>query len=130
MDVHVCPQARLEDHRRLLAAQECEADERERLRMEVRAALELRVRFARSAESRLRALHIPMEYDTVTNLPNISKAVRRALLFYHPDRYQVSCSRATLSQDSSSVMCVLRELIIWQVAWGKAGKYSLLSCTP
>ncbi|KAK9909160.1 hypothetical protein WJX75_007972 [Coccomyxa subellipsoidea] len=92
-------QARLEDHRRLLAAQECEADERERLRMEVRAALELRVRFARSAESRLRALHIPMEYDTVTNLPNISKAVRRALLFYHPDRYQNEGLRAQVEAE-------------------------------
>lgn len=85
-------QARLEDHRRLLAAQESEADERERLRMEIRAQLELRVRYARSAESKLRALNIPLEYDPVTRLPNISKAVRSSLRFYHPDRYQVRCA--------------------------------------
>lgn len=84
-------QARLEDHRRLLAAQESEADERERLRMQIRALLEARVRFARSAEGTLRALGIPMEYDPVTRMPDINKAVRRALRFYHPDRYQVSC---------------------------------------
>lgn len=83
-------QARLEDHRRLLAAQESEQDERERLRMEIRALLESRIRFARSAESTLRALSIPMEYDPATRAPNINKAVRRALRFYHPDRYQVS----------------------------------------
>lgn len=88
--MHVWAQARLEDHRRLLAAQESEQDERERLRMEIRALLEARTRFARSAESTLRALSISMEYDPVTRAPNIVKAVRRALLFYHPDRYQVS----------------------------------------
>ncbi|EIE25339.1 hypothetical protein COCSUDRAFT_32622 [Coccomyxa subellipsoidea C-169] len=87
-ELAVRSQARLEDHWRLLAAQESEADERERLRMEIRAQLELRVRYARSAESKLRALNIPLEYDPVTRLPNISKAVRSSLRFYHPDRYQ------------------------------------------
>ncbi|CAL8460571.1 g100 [Coccomyxa elongata] len=92
-------QARLEDHRRLLAAQESEQDERERLRMEIRVLLESRIRFARSAESTLRALSIPMEYDPSTRAPNINKAVRRALRFYHPDRYQSAGLRAQVEAE-------------------------------
>jgi hypothetical protein len=37
----------------------------------------------------LRALSIPVELDRVTGRPNVKAALRRALLFYHPDRYQV-----------------------------------------
>jgi hypothetical protein len=85
-------QARLLDHRRLLAAQESEQEERDRLRTEIRALLEARTRHARSAEATLRALNIPLEYDAATGRANVSKAVRRALLFYHPDRHQVTSS--------------------------------------
>ena len=52
---------------------------------------------SRSPEGTLRALNIPVEFDRATGRSNVKVALRRALVFYHPDRYQVSMCHTPVS---------------------------------
>ena len=43
----------------------------------------------RTPEGTLRALNVPMEIDPRTGLPNVQRAIKKAIVYYHPDKHQV-----------------------------------------
>jgi hypothetical protein len=47
------------------------------------------MRAPRTPEGTLRALAIPLELDPKSGRLNVKAAIKRALLFYHPDKHQV-----------------------------------------
>ena len=47
----------------------------------------------RTPEGTLRALNVPLEVDPRTGMLNVQKAIRKAIVYYHPDKHQVHLQR-------------------------------------
>ena len=80
-------QARLEDHRRQLALQDQAINEREQLRSTIRAELQARTRGFKTLAGILLALGIEVEGRHMATSQQLTKAHRKAMLRFHPDRF-------------------------------------------
>ncbi|KAK9841971.1 hypothetical protein WJX81_002000 [Elliptochloris bilobata] len=96
-------QARLQDHRRLLAAAQTAADEREQLRAQVRAELRRRTAvYAQGSAGLLRALGVAVPPNP--GVGDLAAVARRALREYHPDRHQAAGIRAQIVAEETFKM--------------------------